>query len=138
MSENNELIVTEKWVPDDYIPPEASEEEKSEVLRRIKTLFKTVAKSYIQICEDLFFIRKGKYYLKAGYPSFKQYVENELHIDLRQAQYYISTYTTLIFQYSVPKDFLQQIGITKARALVSVITEENRDLMIKEAIEGKI
>lgn len=133
MSEN-EIVRIDDWEPDEYIPSIKNDTEKKEILSRVKSLFSTVAFSYIQICDDLYHIRKEKYYHVLGYSSFKKYVESDLHIDLRQAQYYISTYKKLVFEHKISKEYVQRIGITKARALVSVITEDNKEEMVNEAL----
>jgi hypothetical protein len=131
----NEVITVEPelWLPDDYVPPKLSNQDLCKLRDRVKETDRKLSRINVDFYEDLFQIRLGEYYIDWGYRSFEQYVNSELTMSLRQIQFYIKVYHKLVYEFNLTKEWLTQIGITKAKVVASCITKENMNKLLEDA-----
>lgn len=118
---------------DDHIPQSLTKEESQNIRISVKEKCTKIEKMRMEIAEDLYIIKTQELYYDWQYESFEDYVEKELPIKKRQAQYYVSVFGTLVYKYNIPKDFLFKIGISKCKILASNIGNcEDQDKILTD------
>lgn len=105
----------------------------SDVRELTRSLVSVVERSYTYIAQLLHRIRDERLYKGWGFTSFQSYVREELNFEIRKANYLVGISDVMIRKLNVPIDKLDKIGWTKAKELVSVIDEENKDDLMKDA-----
>lgn len=75
--------------------------------------------------ELLYEVIQNKYWKDWDFKSFADYCEAELNMRERKAKYLISIYDKFVIELDLPKDILLDLQWSKAKELVSVITEDN-------------
>lgn len=111
---------------------ESYQQERDEILE----LRDQVENRYWVFGEKLANIYDNSLYLNWGFEKWTEYVASELDFDLRKAQYLVKLQNWLKKMPENICEFMHQIGWTKARLLMRVITPENFDNW-KSRVEGK-
>lgn len=99
------------------------------VLSTIQSSETSLASNYIKLGLLLSEIKQNKYWLMWNYESFGDYIDSvreTIHRGRTQLYHIISVTETLLPQ--VGKDFLQEIGVTKAIALKKYISTTGKQL----------
>lgn len=89
-----------------------------------------------EMSEALYKVYQEGLYVDWGYGSFREYVEVELDFALRKAQYLVSIQEWFHKMPQAVKDWVREIGWTKAKELVGVVSAENFEEW-RERLEGK-
>lgn len=82
--------------------------------------------------EILYEVKKKEYWKVWKFNSFDEYVEKEINICRRKSYYLIQIYEKFVIELECPLDSLLHIPWNKAKELVSVITKENADELLKD------
>lgn len=111
-------------------------DEHSDLRRTILSLREKADEDYwalgIALCEAY----DKSYYRGWGFDSWKEYVEQELDIHLRKAQYLVKLQEWFSSMTPAIQKWMRSLGWTKARMLMSVVTQENAQEW-KRMVEGK-
>jgi hypothetical protein len=75
--------------------------------------------------ELLYEVANNKYWQDWEFESFADYCESELNMRERKAKYLISIYNKFVIELNLPTDILLELQWSKAKELISVITEDN-------------
>jgi hypothetical protein len=75
--------------------------------------------------ELLYEVAQNEYWKDWEFESFADYCEAELNMRDRKAKYLISIYDKFVIKLNLPKEILLDLQWSKAKELVSVITEDN-------------
>lgn len=70
-------------------------------------------------------IRDKKYFITWGFPTFEEYIENELSFRRRKAYYLIKIFEKFIVELGLDKKTLADLEWSKAKELLPIITKEN-------------
>ena len=81
-------------------------------------------------------VYEGDYYRSWGFDSWREYVEQEVDIHIRKAQFLVSLQAWFGKMTPNIRDWMKRMGWTKARMLMHVVTQENA-MEWKERVEGK-
>jgi len=76
--------------------------------------------------------------LERGYKDLGEYVETELGMKRRKAEYLIAIYAKFCVELDLPLDLLRELEWTKARELVKVITPENAEELLAKVKGMKV
>lgn len=87
----------------------------------------------LKLSEILYQIRAHALWKSWGYKSFQEYVDTELSISRRKADYLVQTWTWFTVDNDL-KDVLKSLGWSKAIRLVGVITDKNKDDILKNVV----
>ena len=106
--------------------------------RELKKLFVQkgeINKSFFELGNLLVTIRKNRDYEKIGYKNFTTYIEDELGISMRTAQYLMKTYRYYFETLGDVNiiDQMRSVGWSKAKELIGIIDESNDDYWIETA-----
>lgn len=85
-----------------------------------------IAARFVQIGELLLEAQRGGHAGLLGYPSFDAYVEDKLQMKARKSHYLISCFKRLIEELHVPREKLAEIGWSRAKEILPVVTEQNK------------
>lgn len=83
--------------------------------------------AYWRLATALFNVWNENAYNEWGYESFNDYVDNELDMQRRKAQYLVAIAGWFGEQSESVQAWVKQIGWTKARELIGVVDESNAD-----------
>lgn len=91
-----------------------------------------------EIAKLLFAVYQRSLFTRWGFKNFQEYVESDLGFKYRKANYLVniwSWYTENVHREDVIDAIWNEIGWTKAKELVGVITDENADHWLQRARE---
>lgn len=83
--------------------------------------------AYWRLAMGLFTVWNESAYAEWGYANFNEYVDNELDMQRRKAQYLVAIAGWFGEQSSEVQEWVKALGWTKARELVGVVDESNAD-----------
>lgn len=118
---------------------EYSESQKELLREETRKLSEAGDAAYITMAGNLHTIRRGKLYKGWGHDRFGDYIEIELGVSLRKAEYLVQ-----IWDYYVEKigggskrilDQVKSLGLTKLKECINVITEDNA-LKVMDKVQG--
>lgn len=82
--------------------------------------------------ELLYEIHKKDFWRDWGYPTFDDYISRELEFKTRKAYYLIGLYEKFVVELGLPLETLAKVPWSKAKEIVSIITKENAEEMIRK------
>lgn len=115
-------------VKDSVSPAKRPEAVRSAVLK----IASAEGKLDILAGELLYEIRESGYYSSYGYASFEEYLNDEVPFKRRKAFYLMRIYEKFVKELGIPTEKLLGVDWSKAKELVSVITKENWENLLKE------
>lgn len=101
----------------------------------IQQIVKRMGEDLFVLCEKLYEVYSHMMYLKWGYKTWKDYVENEIAFKLRKAQYYVSIWNWFGKLPQEVRDKVAALGWSKVSVLVGVVDEDNVDEWVAKAME---
>lgn len=99
--------------------------EYGEVRQRVKDLRSKVEEDNWELSAAIHVVYANSYYTAWGFQSFREYVEQELDFQMRKAQYLVAIQDWFGKMKPSVQKWIREMGWTKAKELVGVITEEN-------------
>ena len=97
----------------------------ADVRQRVKDLRSKVEEDNWELSAAIHVVYTNSYYTAWGFQSFREYVEQELDFQMRKAQYLVSIQDWFGKMKPSVQKWIRELGWTKAKELVGVITEEN-------------
>jgi len=85
-----------------------------------------IESDFIYFAEDLYTIWEDGTYMKWGFDSFREYVEDELHVKYRRARYFVSI-AKAVKDLNLEWSEIESIGWTKARILLPFLRNLDAD-----------
>jgi hypothetical protein len=112
-----------------------SQLQPTEIRDYIRELKQAVDDSYAEISELLFYIYNDRLFSQWGFETFASYVENELGMKIRKAQYLLSIYYWFKVELSDEDVWnkIKPLGWSYAKELVGVVNKDNVDEWINKA-----
>lgn len=105
--------------------PDEAEYEFKDLRRRVMSLRAKTDESYWDLAVALEDVYERGCYRAWGFESWKDYVENEIDIHIRKAQFLVQIQKWINEMKPNVQAWIRAMGWTKARMLISVITAEN-------------
>ena len=99
--------------------------EHTELRREVIEAKKMTEKAYWRLAVALFTVWNESAYHEWGYNSFNDYVDNELDMQRRKAQYFVAIAGWFSEQSESVQAWVKELGWTKARELVGIVDETN-------------
>lgn len=96
----------------------------ADLMKRIKSLNKTLNTGFLDLARYLFYIATFKLYKIWGLDNFKNFCSDIIDINHRTAQYYINIYSILIEEMGVTKEKIIEIGWSKSKEIVRLILKK--------------
>lgn len=107
--------------------------ERFEIVREwIKEAQSRIETGYLDLCKLMSEAYHNDYHQQWGFDTFTDYAEKELDMKLRKAEYFVNIYDT-VKKLQLPEAEVKELGWTKMKDLVRVITEENAKEWLKKA-----
>ena len=101
------------------------EERKSQVRQTMAAAIGIDDRLNLVAGELLYEVAHNEYWKDWEFESFAEYCEAELNMRDRKAKYLISIYDKFVIELNLPTEILLDLQWSKAKELVSVITEDN-------------
>lgn len=113
------------------------DEYKADRLRyEIRELIERMSEDFFVLSAKLYEVNDKMLYLRWGFKTFQEYVESdEVNFQLRKAQYFIKIWHWFGDLSDEARAKLREIGWSKLKELVGVVTEENVDEWVAKAME---
>ena len=111
-------------------------EEHADVRRKVLALREKADENYWELGSTLEEVYKNDMYRSWGFDSWKEYVEQEVDINIRKAQYLVKLQEWFGTMTPAIQKWMRELGWTKARMLMHVVTQENASEW-KNRCEGK-
>lgn len=99
--------------------------EHAEIRQQVRDLRRAAEESYWDLSVGLHEVYTNSYYIAWGFQSWKEYVEADLDFQPRKAQYLVSIQEWFGRMKPGVQDWIREMGWTKAKELVGVVTNEN-------------
>jgi len=99
--------------------------EYADIRQRVQDNRKRVEEAYWNLAQDLHEVYNGSMYLAWGFENWRDYVEKELDFRVRKAQYLVSIFDWFGDMKPNVQKWIKELGWTKAKELVSIVTAEN-------------
>jgi len=107
--------------------------------RETLQLCQAIETGYLSLARMLYTIRNRYAYLKWGYESFEQYVEEELKISLRKAEYFVFIYARIKSLAPRLIQKFESLGWSKARLILDHAKNESEAaLLVEEASKSSV
>jgi len=129
-NESSDLVVA------DGIEIDGQEYKDIDVRRMILDQIQRTDKALREIAKLLFTVYQRSLFTRWGFKNFQEYVESDLGFKYRKANYLVniwSWYTENVHREDVMDAVWNEIGWSKAKELVGVITDENADHWLSRA-----
>lgn len=110
--------------------------EYADIRRQVKHLRGKVEEGYWSLGVILEEVYSKDLYRKWGFESWQEYVEQEVDFGIRKAQYLLKLQEWFDTMTPAVQGWMKQMGWTKARMLMHVITQENAQEW-RNRVEGK-
>jgi hypothetical protein len=133
MSEENGIVVNGKTEEAVVAPGEL---EHAEIRKRVRDLKDRAQENYWALSIELVQVYDGDLYRSWGFDSWIQYVQEELDIDKRTAQYLVKVQKWLDRMTPQIRDWAKSLGWTKARMIMHVVDKSNATEW-KHRLDGK-
>lgn len=104
----------------------------TEVLHKLKEVSQRMKDDYCEIAELLHEVWENEYHKDYGYDSFHDYVEDQLDIKGRKANFLVQITKTLK-RLQIPWEDVSEVGWRKMAAISPVLNSENNQKWIDEA-----
>jgi len=135
--------VTHLKVVDGIVPHDGTESD-AKIRQKVLDLKETMDKSRWEMAVVFYKIHDESIFQRWGYNNFDQYIETEVKMTVRTAQYLLAMYRWFMFE--IEGDFskerraeiieaVRNLGWTKARHLIGITDASNIDEWIKKAQE---
>ena len=108
----------------------------TDIREAVKDARRKTEESYWDFSVLLHGVYENSYYVGWGYKSWTEYIELELDMQKRKAQYLVSIQEWFRRMSPSVQEWVVQLGWTKAKELVGVVTNDNADHW-KSLLEGK-
>lgn len=130
-------IYSDKDADDDAdVVCEYDEQKANELREQTKKLVQVSDSSKVTMAGYLYEIRRNKLFKNWGYDKFRDYVETELAIGIRTAEYLLQIWHQLVEVLGGGRthilDKVKHLGITKMKECLNLITADNVDSVIDQ------
>jgi hypothetical protein len=105
----------------------------AQVKARLQALRTEINSRFIEIAELLRECYVQEHWRSLGYAGFEEFVEEQLDMSYRKALYLAECFHVLIEKLHVPRADVEALGWSKAKELIPIITEENREHWVEFA-----
>jgi hypothetical protein len=122
-------------VHDDDVDVIMSMEDRDELRSRIKSTKKVIDEGFFVMSGLISRAHEIKAYIDWGYSKWSDYLEQELNMSLRKAQYYQQIWQWFVIEIKDPsiREKVRSIGWSKCKDLVGVCNEDNVDEWVRLA-----
>jgi len=103
------------------------------IREELKDLRNNIETSYVEMAKKLHEVWAGALFVEWGFQNFKEYVEEELGINVRRCQYMVAIAET-VQRLSISWEDLRGIGWTKARIISPMLGNDKSDKTTAEWI----
>jgi len=104
------------------------------IREELKDLRNNIETSYVEMAKKLHEVWAGALFVEWGFQNFKEYVEDELGINVRRCQYMVAIAET-VQRLNISWEDLRGIGWTKARIISPMLGTDKSDKTTEEWIE---
>mgnify|MGYP003627560996 CR=1 FL=1 len=116
----------------------APEDRKSQVRQTMAAAIGIDDRLNLVSGELLYEVAMNEYWRDWDFDTFAEYCESELNMRDRKAKYLISIYKKFVIELNLPKEILLDLQWSKAKELISVITEDNWPDLISDLNEMSV
>lgn len=107
-----------------------------ELRKEILDLKNKVEEDYWELSVKLHQVYRDSLFMAWGFQAWKDYVEKELDFKIRKAQYLVGIQEWFGAMAPKVQEWIRELGWTKARMLISVVTNDNAEEW-KKRLKGK-
>ena len=105
----------------------------SDLRVRIKDSVEALQNSYLRLGCGLYMVKHRESYVEWGFSTFKDYVETEVGISIRQAERLRQVWTRLVKDIGVRSEEVSEVGFSNALLIMPVINRLNKDRWLGDA-----
>lgn len=102
------------------LEPETTLAPSDAIRTEIKTLAREVSSKFLRLSQLLRIVQRDGLFRGWGFDSFEQWAESDTDIHPETARVFVAMEKTLVEEAKIPREMLNDIGWTKAKALIPI------------------
>lgn len=107
-------------------------DEPLRIKQELKEKAQGITETYLRMSELLYEVQVNKYHIEFDYGNFSDYVQEELDMKPRKANYLVSI-ADAVYRLGIPWNNLKGIGWRKTAVVVPQLTQDNYTELLNEA-----